>query len=266
MMKKILPIVMLSMIIYSCTGDFFTEASRPDAVPVTTKPNVESFGMENRIVITWAADDAADEYILYRDTNPAGSFNTAVYKGNGLSYVDANVTTDAFYYYKLSKKQGKKEFSKSDYSIGVCKDIKKDACEDNDTADSATPLTEINTDANIYYYKDYRSGMAVEDKDWYKVTLPPMHRLILGFHNVVQGGFPQDGELFFNIKYGMPQAIIDYTTKSDTYLVENTGYETQTIYFEVSINKTKLTPDVNGSYTKFGSYTIVCQKTEVINF
>jgi hypothetical protein len=87
----------------------------------------------------------------------------------------------------------------------------------------------------------------------------------LGFHKVIEGGFPDDGELYFNVEYGMQQEITDYAANEDVYLVENTSYQTKTLYFQVSVNKTVLTPDISGSYTKFGSYTIVSHGTELID-
>ena len=263
-MKKAITLIFIVLIFYSCTNDFMTDAMRPDKLPDITKPTVYSFKIENKIEIKWDADDV-DEYILYRDTKPTGTFSSYVYKGTDTSYIDSNVINDAFYYYKLAKKQGKKEFSKSDYSVGACKDIKKDACEDNDTKDTAIELTEISTNANIYFYKDSASSTAIEDRDWYKITLEPMTRFILGFHKVNEGGF-DNGDLLFNIEYGTPEEIQDYENSlQQTYLIENKSYVTKTIYFQVTINKTKLIPDIYGSYTRFGSYILVSHGTETIH-
>ena len=265
MIKKISMIVISVIVLFSCSNDFFSDAIKRDVLPEITKPNVESFMIENKLEINWDYDELVDEYILYKDTNPNGNFSYIAYKGSNISFTDVNVINDTFYYYKLAKKQGKKEFAKSNYSVGVCKDVKKDECENNNSRDTAVELVEIVTDANIYFYKDSRTSLSIEDKDWYKVTLPPMRRLVLGFHKVKEGGFSDSGELLFNVEYGMPQEIADYGIYEETYMVENTGYITKTLYFQLSINKTKMNPNFSGSYTKFGSYTIERQRIEVIN-
>jgi hypothetical protein len=234
MIRKILIIIVSALSIFSCSSDFLALGQKENVLPHVTAPMVKSFENETSIKVSWDLDKGADEYVLYRDEAADGSFSEAVYDGKDLSYVDTEITTEKFYYYKLSKKQGYKEFDKSKYVPGILSLARKDAYEDNDTKETAKPLDDY-TLANIYYYFD-KYGNAFDDKDWYYVDVEPWHILTIQVQQYKYGNVLADNDICFNLESGTPGGV---TVNSPITITNNSQTVTQRYYFEMTVNKTQ---------------------------
>jgi hypothetical protein len=232
---------------FSCADCLYDYLATNDDDPVVVKPQVRSFDVANSIVISWDKDIGADEYILYRDTKPTGLFSTEVYRGTDLKYIDSNVVSETFYYYKLAKKRGQKEFDKSDYVMGVGFNITKDAYEENNTKTTAVSLDSI-TKCNIYYFKD-TYGNFLQDFDWFYVDLKARTYMTIQFTT------------FDNLKEGDIECNQEsYQTKSlstgKEVEIRNDEYYDQRLYFQVAVVPTVFIQNSTFSGGKMGDYTI----------
>jgi fibronectin type 3 domain-containing protein len=167
-MKKILLILLCAGIV-SCTVGLYDDLNTNNITPVVSEPTVNSFELEHAVQVEWDVDAGADRYLLYRDTDPAGSFSTIVYQGTETGFIDADIADETFYYYKLAKVRGKKEFPKSECVMGLSSSIQRDRHESNNTSDTTGELGDV-TQSNIFYYADLQDNEVV-DRDWFYVSL-----------------------------------------------------------------------------------------------
>ena len=232
---------------------------------------IKNFENEDSITLEWDADSGADEYILYRDTDPYGSFSQIVYHGTELSFTDKNIegiyTDDLyyFYYYKLAKKRESKEFDKSTYVVGGASDVMIDQYEDNDKQNNAKPFNNPSK-ANIYYYKDGNQNELV-DTDWYSIELDPRTMVTLtvkNMQNIINTYDPSTNTGFSELCYQemrKTETINVYEGRDNIILINN-EYESKTKYFKISINKADFSGEdgtplsMAGRGGKFGYYEI----------
>jgi hypothetical protein len=246
-MKQSAFIILLIIILSSCSNDLFDVLNKNNIEPAISKPNVTSFKAENEIIVDWAGDSGADSYCLYRDLNPDGTFAAKIYQGNSLSYIDDQTIDGTRYYYKLSKMKGLKEFDKSDCVMGVGSAIVCDAYENDDTKDMAKEF--VNTlDANIFYYKD-ASGNTLEDTDWYWVTIGPRQYMTIRITLVSN---LSNQEITFGLEGASPINIIS----NNTYEIRNNDYSTRQFRFVIAINRDNFLGSSSPSGGRLGFYQI----------
>jgi len=246
--SKLLFFLLFLFFFISCTESHFEELSENNVDPEITKPVAKSFVIENAIKIEWDKDIGADEYILYRDKNPEGSFSDKIYGGTNLSYTDDDVTDGNFYYYKLAKKRGKKEFDKSKYVYGYASNIKNDLFEENNKKKDAK-LFEDDVTANIYYYKD-NNGNELLDNDWYYVELIGKKMMVVEFE-FVQNSL-NNGDIKFIQEGYAGISISDF----DTVSIRNDSHDKKNIYFQITAEKSQFIGLGNLSGGKLGFYKI----------
>jgi hypothetical protein len=142
---------LLLPILFSCSADLYDAVRRTNDPPLVSKPRVECYKQENLLSVVWDYDDAADEYLLYRDTSPTGMFTTLCYSGKGLRFEETGLNPGMPYYYKLAKRREETIFPKSACTLGVSDIIRRDQYEPNDTRQTAAHFIDV-LDANIFYY------------------------------------------------------------------------------------------------------------------
>jgi hypothetical protein len=239
--------LILFPLLLSCTSSLFNELELKEIYPETSSPAVSSLTVENGITINWKADPASNSYLVYRDTSLNGSFNTLVYEGKDLSFIDTGLQADQFYYYKLAKKQGWKEFSKSHAVTGYASNVRRDYYEDNNSRDKATKLGDSMT-CSLFYFQD-ASLNAVCDKDWFYTDVPANKTLTIVF-----GDFNNlsSSDMLYSINDANPQGVISEQERA----LKNTSNEIQRFYIQVYPDKTRFVADVADAGGKFGSYSL----------
>lgn len=239
-MKKIIKLfILLSVaLLMSCSDGLLSQMNIVEALPETKKPEVKIFVRENAMVLGWTDDPGADEYLLYRDNNLNGSFNNIVYQGANTKFTDNTVEDDTFYYYRLAKKKGYKEFEKSDFSYGVTNCTRNDCYEPNNRKEDAKPIDNV-TYANIYFYKD-NAGNQLVDRDWYYVNIPARKylKIIIYIHGSAGMG---SGEIRYTREAG---EVVDIFDTIDTINIKNNDYIAKTVYFQISVNKAMMNNEV----------------------
>jgi hypothetical protein len=249
MKKEIFLLAVFLFIISGCSADLLSIASKGDKDPEVSPPVVKSFLVERSLMVQWARDEYCDEYILYKDTSPTGSFGTVLYRGQDTSFIDTKLTDDTYYYYRLAKRLGNKEFPKSGYISGVSTFSRQDEYEHNDTKDTAKPL-DTTTNGNIYYYND-GAGNVFEDVDWYYVHLEPSGttkstvRLIINRYS----SNIDAGDIQYNIEGQAPQPLY----QGQPFDIVNGKNYAVDVYFMISVNKTKT---ANPFINKMGDYQL----------
>jgi hypothetical protein len=220
------------LLFVSCSHDFFDVLSIKNAPPGISAPLVKSHETEHAIVIEWGRDEAADKYVLYRDTSPTGNFSYVVYQGTGLGVTDYNVVDRRFYYYRLAKIRETKELGKSAYVAGITDGTKKDKYENNDVLTKAYPLADT-TIANIFYHED-GYGNRIEDRDWYKLLVPVNTKVHLVIDELSDGtALPiKTGEIVFNME---GDTGTDIFNGIDIW-IGNYEYEERALYFQISVD------------------------------
>jgi hypothetical protein len=250
-MKKIIIIALAGLFFAGCSDDLYVFVDRNTDAPVVAAPRLECFKTEREIDVSWDADAAADEYLLYRDTDPLGLFNHLCYRGKKLCYKDSGLESDMRYYYKLAKRRAERIFDKSACVLGAANDIRRDQYEPNDTPDTAAEFYNV-TDANIYFYRD-NHGNELEDVDWYWVKIEPMRNITF--------------RVWFNDGTNLKPNDIYYAELSGTHYTELSGDNDITIfnyenhecikYFCIGINKANF--DAVGG--KMGTYQLIFEET-----
>ncbi len=239
------------MLFSSCTESFFYELARTNELPFTAKPVIKSFEIENAIKLVWSPDEGCDEFFLYRDSSPIGSFSRLIYRGTNLFFIDYDVVNENFYYYKLGKRRDDKISWLSDYIMGVCSDTKKDKYEENNNCETSAGFKN-KTLANIYLYKNETVyGDILEDRDWYYVKLPARSHMIINFIKIEN---LLDGDLSLHVIEGITEESVIFERDYDLY---NYLYEDQIIYFWVSPNRSRfISGDPSAVGGKIGTYRI----------
>jgi len=171
-------VLLAALLSASCGDGLLTEMSRTLGDPVIEPPTVSSFAIENRIDVSWPADENADQYLLQRALDAATPAFQTIYAGQGTTYADTDCTDQGRYLYRLTRTRGSRSFGPSDAVMGVASAVCRDALEPNDEEGRATGLTSTLA-ANLYYYSSAvqpgGSSLVQQDMDWYSVTVPP-HR------------------------------------------------------------------------------------------
>jgi hypothetical protein len=249
-MKKLLLIFILPLSM-SCTPDLYDQVRRNNDPPIVSKPQVECFKQENLLTVKWNDDDAADEYLLYRDTSPTGLFNNLCYSGKNLSYDDAGLNPGMPYFYKLAKRREETIFPKSGCTLGVSDVIRRDQYEPNDTHDAATPFIDV-LDANIFYYQD-NLGDSLEDVDWYYIDLEPRRYVVLKVW-FPTGSNIGPNQLYFS-EEGGAMLVIDNNFITNGTNLYNYEYVKVRRYFKISVDPTNF---ISGAARggKIGNYQI----------
>jgi hypothetical protein len=256
-MKILIVLVIAAILCGGCSQDLYDFVNRNTKMPVVSEPQVECLKVECEIDVCWDADDAADEYLLYRDDDPFGPFDDVLYKGKELHFKDMRLEGNGgkLYYYKLAKRRAEWIFDKSDYVLGVAHTKRRDCYEPNGTPETAAEFYNV-TDANIYYYK-YDSDHALEDVDWYWVEMEPMRKLRFSiFFNDDPNLQPDD--LYYMEMGGFHRTDLDGDDEIYIYNYEN---EVCIKYFCIGINKIYF----DGVGGRMGSYQIRLLCTEPVS-
>lgn len=236
-------VIILMAFLASCGDGLFFDMDRVNRDPVISKPAARSFIDEYRIYVTWDADEAADEYVLFRAEDTAFSTYSIVYRGTDTSYTDLDRGDDIRYLYTLGKIKGQQLFGPSDPVLGVGSSVCRDEHEENDDKNLAVLLLSGLT-ANIYYYQD-SNGNNIEDIDWYSITIPPhMRANILIVQTSFIGDPSENSPMFFYLEGSDPYPIVSDATNP----VENLTNEEKTYLFRVSPDPSEFVsnPDLSG--------------------
>jgi hypothetical protein len=244
-MKKF--VWLLTLIGFSCTSSLYDSLGMKDIYPDSKAPVAASFAVENGVSLSWQADPAADSYRVYRDTAPDGDFTLKVYEGEGLSFTDTGLTADQFYYYKLSKLQGWKEFGKSAAVAAYVSQVRRDSYEDNDSRERAT-LLKNPVSCSIWYFQDAYQN-SVSDTDWFYIDVEAGMNQTAAFENFSNIG---NGDLLYSVNGDNPKTVISEQEVSLT----NKEQKTQRFYIQVYPSKSKFAGDPGLPGGKFASYTL----------
>lgn len=216
----------------SCSAGLYERLNRKDIIPAISAPSAHSFAVEHGIVLTMDDDPGADEYVLYKDTSPAGSFTNKIYQGTERTYTDYAVDDEVFYYYKLAKIKGGTEFDKSETVAAITGPTICDIYESNNSKAAAAALLD-RMDANFYFYRNHHSTEAV-DADWYKVTVPPRNTVRLEIR-ITSAGYTANS-LQYNEEGGATQGIIN----GSNFQIDNNGLTSKTCYFQISADRGRI--------------------------
>ncbi len=216
----------------SCDNSLYTIMARSAADPFYDVPEARSFDEELTVHLSWKDDEAADMYILRRsqdDRSPM--FDTIIYQGNGTSYVDREIAKDTRYLYRLDKIRGNRTFTGKTSALAACSPVKKDIYEDNDSIERATQLTS-KCNANLYYYP-FVDGRVLEDRDWYKVSIPPRANAVITLTEIDLPVTSTETAFVCTIDSFHSFIVSDV----GTITIENTSDETVIIPFMLTANK-----------------------------
>ncbi len=223
-----LVIIVISLIMLSCSEGLLGDMLRVITDPVVEVPSVTSFVKEETIEISWDDDPGADEYILFRAVDTAVPVYEIIYQGTNLSVIDTDVINGAGnrYLFTLGKVRGTRLFGPSDPVLGVGSMVIQDELENNDTKVKSTKLI-WDLDANLYYYLSY-SGAEVEDYDWYNVTVPPRRQanIVITQENLVG----LNTWMYLSLEGHLPEIIANSTGIP----LKNYSYEEKNFYFMIS--------------------------------
>jgi hypothetical protein len=255
-MKKIILLTVTVLLCGACGQDLYDFMDRNTKAPVVSEPQVECFKVEGEIDVYWDEDEAADEYLLYRDDSPTGPFDEICYRGQELHYKDTGLQGDGgrLYYYKLAKRRAERVFDKSDFVLGVAHTKRCDCYEPNNKKETAAEFYNV-TDANIYYYQ-YNVDHALEDVDWYWVKIEPMRKVLLSI-------FFNDPNLHENDLHYEEEGGLYGTDLSgdDEIYIYNYENEARIKYFYIRVNKIYF----EGVGGRMGSYQIRLLCTEPVS-
>jgi hypothetical protein len=230
--------------------------------PFPEIPLVSPFIEDYTIIVSWSADEAADEYYLYRaaDDSVPPQY-VLVYQGPLQDYRDSFIISQAGerYLYRLGKRQGEKLFvdleTPGRAGLGVVSEDNLGIYEPNNDEGGATLLSYTALPTNLYYYESNATDHITRyDEDWYCVDIPaswkaqieiedadPPPYSSLTWYTFTQQGFPSQ----------------DITTTTPVEIV-NTTNGMRRYYFRISPNYSlfKGMTAYNGGCGKFVYYTI----------
>ena len=243
-------VVLLPLLFFSCSGGFLDQMGRVLADPEPGTPTVSSFVSEFRIDVAWAADKAAEEYILEQaDDSTAPSWST-VSRGTATSFSDTACADQHRYLYRLSIVRGSRVFGPAPEAFGIGSAACRDALEPNDTEAAATPL-DYDKASNLYFYRSC-SGAVVQDQDWYSVTIPPRRTAnIVVTQSGLTGGSVNTYMMFY-LKGTAPVVIVN----NSAIPVTNPAHETKAFLFRISPNPAEFIADPTLAGGSFIDYTV----------
>ncbi len=192
------------------------------------KPAVYSLLIEGAVVISWNPDPAADSYRLYREAG-AGDVLHLVYAGTACETVDTVPLLDRLYTYRLSKIRGAMEFGPSEPVPGVASSVAVDGHRNDSRAQAL--LVDYVTPATIHYYRDDR-GNEIEDRDWYRMIVPPRSFVTLAVDNLTN---TSTVELLFQTE-GETAAPLSVAPAGERTLYNYT-LEPATVSFQICVAK-----------------------------
>lgn len=231
-----LVIVVLSLVLLSCSEGLLSDMLRVNTDPVVELPSVVSFEKEETIEISWNADPGADEYILFRAEDVLLPVYEIIYQGTSLSLTDTDITGEHRYLYTLGKVRGTLLFGPSDPILGVGSNVIQDNLEGNNVKEMAAKLV-WDLDANLYYYRS-NNGEEIEDYDWYFVTVPPRRKAMI---IVTQSGIGSGADSW--MEYYLEGHVTETIVNSNAIPIENYSYEEKTFYFLISPNSSEFIGD-----------------------
>lgn len=230
--RTFLPIEMLlALFLCSCQSSLLEDFSRSSGDPAITTPVALSFREEYSVLLSWDADECADEYLLYAARDSSNPAYKCIYRGTEPSYVHHVENEGARYLYRMGKLRGQKEFGPSQSSFGVQSEVALDQWEPNDGQSQAAQLEYV-IDANTHFFRSY-GGEEISDSDWYWVEVPPLRSASVsisdnpGFSNYVN----DEDIMLFRSGYGSIAV-----TKGIGYPILNSSYQTQKMYFRIAPN------------------------------
>jgi hypothetical protein len=181
----LLLLILLAGLSAGCeSGTLFGDLSwLPPPTPMAEPPAAESLEEEFLIRVAWPFDDAAEESVLYRSEISEGGIWTEVYRGSGTVFHDREAEHGHFYFYRLVRLQGGREFPAAGTAWGVGTDTRRDGSEPNDTSETAALMGSETLSANSFIIRDGQ-GHCIEDTDWYKVTVRGGHTVTLLFDHL----------------------------------------------------------------------------------
>lgn len=166
----------LLLVLGACNAGVYESLSRDAGDPVAESPELNSFKESNTVIVSWEADECADEYILERAEDNMVPQYRKVYSGRDLCYYDRNLPDEQRYLYRLKKRRGGKLFGPYEERLGVSSLVTEDEFEPNNRKEEAIALSTNPLIMNLYYYQSY-GGLKTYDEDWYSVEIPPQRRL-----------------------------------------------------------------------------------------
>ena len=270
---KVMVLIVSCLIFITCSNGMDAVLARTTKDPFEEIPKVLSFNGDRSIIISWARDEAADEYCLYRAKDTPYPNYELIYQGFHTEYHDNNfsvVDENYRYLYRLGKRRGKKLFvdltTRRKAGMGVVQVSRRDSHEPNDDQKHATVLSTIRLEANSWLYGSNNfDAITLFDEDWYCVEIPAnwTARVKLIEINTV----PDAAHFYIEVVGSSPQPFV---SNHWVDIINNTNHS-NSFYFRIYPNystfRMDYQDDINnlagpqGGYGAFISYTI-----EVINF
>lgn len=105
-------------LLMGCSADLYYLLEESSELPGVALPVVRSLAAAGAVEVSWANDDSADGYKLYRGESQGGPYSP-VYQGVANSCFDRVPEQDRIYYYRLSKVKGSRELEQSVAVAGV---------------------------------------------------------------------------------------------------------------------------------------------------
>ncbi|MBN2836900.1 MAG: hypothetical protein JXR48_18235, partial [Candidatus Delongbacteria bacterium] len=259
MKNSILYIILILMIVMtSCTEGLYNQLIWPSEDPLVVSPDVLSFSDNGLIVISWDDDMAAEEYILYK--KPVNSLiePEQIYRGTDLIYEDRNFpgldgSCDILFHYSLSKTRGRKAFGPSIPGLGIYSENEEDEWEPNNRLEDATELI-TTKEALLYYYRDSYNTV-VRDEDWYYVDVNAGY-----LANIIVDAT----EKVDAFQYQVYKQVQNSITLGQAFTIPNNSNEKKKIYFKIIPIISQFMADNNKNGGSMKSYNINLDGTDLI--
>jgi hypothetical protein len=238
------------LVLGGCDNPLYELLSRDPSDPRDETPAADSFRKENTVYASWGEDEGADEYILLRADDVAGTLAwEEVYRGPGHEYTDTDIAQDRLYRYRLDKRRGRGYFTGSKTALAVGARLRDDGNEDNDREERAAVL-EAELQANIHYYV-FSDGRVLSDTDWYSIYVPARRtaQVYIKEEGLADGPGVELSFYVLNPAYAIEEAY-----QNTNFPVRNTAFTGRYLKIRVSPNKNKFVSGVTGGTVK--SYTI----------
>jgi hypothetical protein len=219
--------------------------------PFDEAPVVDSFRSDKTIKISWNTDIGADIYKLERRENNFSGWLSweSIYQGTALTYIDTTAYFENYAYtryeYRLTKiRNGIEYVPQYDTTLAVAVETEKDLCEPNDDYLNAT-LLNISITNNIYCFK-FTGDRVLEDRDWYKVSVPAGKTAVCDLYYTQAGNSGM-------LKVYEPSKLEASITDGGEIKIKNDDTVQKFIYFAILPDRDKFSTGLGGQMI---TYTI----------
>lgn len=259
-MKKILYLLLLQILLISCTQNSFEEILfRTTDDPFDDVPETDSTSLEHTVFLSWKEDDACDLFRLMRSYDQTTLSFSCIYEGKNTHFIDTSLINDNCYIYRLDKIRGDICFEGNHFAYGYSSDCRKDDKECNDIESMATYL-EYDMICNLPCVRYCTNNYESVDNDWFYIEIPPRRSadIIISQHNLQNSSQGATTNLKIQVKGSESVSVTQMTANR----ISNTSYETKRFYFNIFPETTGLLS--SGSCNTVIEYTV--SLNQIINY